>query len=403
MAGPLEGIKVLEVAEYIAIPSAMAILSDWGADVVKVENTRGGDGLRGLRSIDGVAIKDINIWWEQSNRNKKSIAVDLWKDEGQEIVYKLVQKSDIFVTNFIPLVIERFHLDYKTLSKLNQRLVYAALTGFGNTGKDKNKPGYDYVAFWARGGVMSRLGAPGTPPPTQRGGFGDNSTAGFIAGTISAALYAREKTGKGQSIDFSLYNYGVWALSVDMAIALNQGEELPRTDRKKVTNPLWNTYRTKDSIWIQFICLQSDRYWPQFSKAFGIEHLQNDPKFKSHEEREQNNVELIEIIESIISKKTYAEIEEAIEKAGEVIYGRIQTPLEVVNDPQAEANGFFTEVEHPSGRKIKLIAAPARFSETPGSIKSAAPEIGQHTEEVLLDAGYSWEEMIELKDKEVIL
>jgi crotonobetainyl-CoA:carnitine CoA-transferase CaiB-like acyl-CoA transferase len=188
-----------------------------------------------------------------------------------------------------------------------------------------------------------------------------------------------------------------------MLIALNQGEELPRTDRKNVTNPLWNTYITKDGIWIQVMCLQSDRYWPQFSKAMGIEHLQNDPKFKSHEERERNNVELIEIIESIISKQTYAEIEEAIEKAGEVIYGRIQTPLEVANDPQAEANGFFTEVEHPSGRKIKLIPAPARFSETPGSIKSAAPEIGQHTEEVLLDAGYSWKEMIELKDKAVIL
>ncbi len=403
MAGALEGIKVLEVAEYIAMPSAMAILSDWGADVIKVENTRGGDGLRGLMSVDGVSLKDINVWWEQSNRNKKSIAIDLWKDEGREIVYKLVQNSDVFVTNFIPSVIERFHIDYKTLCKLNSRLIYASLTGFGNAGRDRNKPGYDYVAFWARSGVMSRLGAPGTPPPTQRGGFGDNSTAGFIAGTISAALYAREKTGKGQSLDFSLYNYGVWALGVDMAIALNQGEELPRTDRKKVTNPLWNTYQTKDGIWIQFICLQSDRYWPQFCKGLGIEHLKDDPKFKSHKDREQNNVELIDIIESIISTKTYAEVEEAIEMAGEVIYGRIQTPLEAANDPQAAANGFYTEIEHPSGRKIKFINAPARFSETPASIKSTAPEIGQHTEEILLDAGYSWEAMIELKDKGVIL
>jgi crotonobetainyl-CoA:carnitine CoA-transferase CaiB-like acyl-CoA transferase len=403
MAGPLEGIKVLEVAEYIAMPSAIAILADWGAEVIKVEKTQGGDGLRGVRAMEGVSVKEIHVWWEQTNRNKKSIALDLWKEEAREIVYKLVKRSDVFVTNFTPPVVDRFRIDYETLSKLNPRLIYGHLTGFGKEGPDRNKPGYDYVAFWARSGVMSRLGAPGTPPPTQRGGFGDNLTAGFIAGAICAALYAREKTGKGQSIDFSLYRYGVWGSSMDIIMPLIQGEELPRTDRKRVMNPLWNTYETKDGVWIQIMCLQSDRYWPQFCRGLGLEHIQHDPKFESHLKREENNIELIEIIESVIRSKTYDEIEEGFKKAGEVIYGRIQTPMEVANDPQAYANEFFVEVDHPTGRKIKLIGSPAKFSVTPASIRTTAPEIGQHTEEVLIDLGYSWEDISSMKERGIIL
>ena len=402
MAGPLEGVKILEVAEFLAMPSAIAILSDWGAEVIKVEKLEG-DSLRSVESIEGVSIKDINVWWEQTNRNKKSIAVDLWHDEGRKIIYELTKTSDVFVSNFTLPVIERFKIDYETISELNPRIIYAHLTGFGRKGPDKDRPGFDYVAFWARSGIMSRLGPPGTQPPTQRPALGDNLTSGFLASAISAALYSREKTGKGQAIDLSLYNYGVWGLSMDLIMPLIEGEELPRTDPKAVSNPLWNTYRTKGGEWIQFVCLQSDRYWPQFCEGLGLDHIEKDPKFESHEMRERNNVELISIIESTISTKTYAEIDNGLRKAGEVVYGKVQTPLEVVNDPQALANDFFTEVEHPSGRKIKLISSPAKFSKTPASIRMTAPEIGQHTEEVLLEMGYSWEDLIGLKDKGVIL
>ena len=402
MAGPLEGIKILEVAEFLALPSAITILSDWGAEVIKVEKLEG-DSLRSVESVEGVSIKDINVFWEQTNRNKRSIAVDLWLDEGRKIIYELAKKSDVFVSNFTLPVIERFKIDYETISELNPKIVYAHLTGFGNKGPAKDRPGFDYVAFWARSGIMSRLGPPGTQPPSQRAALGDNLTSGFIAGAISAALYSREKTGKGQAIDLSLFHYGVWGLSIDLIMPLNEGVELPRTDPKTVSNPLWNTYQAKDGVWIQFVCLQSDRYWPQFCKGLGLDYLEKDPKFESHEMRERNNVELISIIESAISAKTYAEIEDGLEKAGEVIYQKVQTPLEVVNDPQALANDFFTEVDHPSGRKIKFIASPAKFSGTPASIKATAPEIGQHTEEVLLEMGYSWDDIIVLKDKGVIL
>jgi len=403
MAGALEGIKVLEVAEWVAIPSAIAILSDWGAEAIKVERIKGGDGLRGLMSLEGVAWKELNPLWEQVNRNKESIAVDLWQEEGREIIYKLVQRSDVFVTNFMSPVLKRFAIDYETLSRLNPRLIYAHLTGFGRAGPDKDKPGYDYIAFWARSGIMASLGQPGTPPPPQRGGLGDSTTAGFIAGAIVAALYAREKTGKGQAIDLSLFQHGVWCLNLDLAMTLNERVELPRTDRKKVPNPLGNNYQTKDGVWIQLWCLQSDRYWPQFCKSLGLEHLQNDPKFNSLEKREENNVELISIIESTISGKTYAEIEDDFRRAGEIIYGRIQRPLEVVNDPQAIANDFFAEIDHPIGRKVKLINSPANFRGTPATIKAAAPALGQHTEEVLLDLGYSWGDITKLKEAGVIM
>jgi len=224
-----------------------------------------------------------------------------------------------------------------------------------------------------------------------------------LAGAISAALFSREKAGKGQAIDLSLYNYGVWGLSMDMVMPLIEGEELPRTDPKAAKNPLWNAYRTNDGEWVQFVCLESDRYWPQFCKGLGLDHLEKNPKFESHEMRERNNRELISIIEVAISTKTYAEIENGFKKAGEVIYQKVQTPLQVVNDPQALANDFFTEVVHPSGRKIRLIASPAKFSRTPASIRTTAPELGQHTEEVLLEIGYSWKDLGDLKEKGVIL
>lgn len=404
MAGPLEGVKILEIAEYIAIPSAMVICSDWGAEVIKVENTRGGDAYRGLTAMQGFSLKDTHIWFEQSNRNKKSIAVDLWQPEGQKIIHQLASKSDVVATNFTHPVVERFHIDYDTLAGINPQIIYTRLTGFGKSGPDKDKPGYDFAAFWANSGIMSKLGQPGAPPPpSQRVGFGDNLTSGFIAGAISAALFAREKTGKGQAIDLSLYNYGVWGLSVDMMPALNMGEEMKQIDRTDVTNPLWNAYRTNDNVWIQLVCPQSDRYWPQFCRALDMVHLENDPRFDSHERREQNNVELISIIDSKFAEKSYAELVESIADAGELIYGKVRDPLEVATDPQALENGFFIEMDHPSGQKITYIASPAEFSETPGAIKKTAPELGQHSEEILLDLGYSWDNLIELKDKGVIL
>jgi crotonobetainyl-CoA:carnitine CoA-transferase CaiB-like acyl-CoA transferase len=404
MQGALEGVRVLEVAEWFAVPSATAILADWGAEIVKVERVKGGDSLRRLKPVIDLPKKELHMWWEQTNRNKKGIAIDLWHEEGREIVYALAQRCDVFATNFITPVLERFRIDYETMSKINPRLVYAQLSGFGKKGPYKNKPGFDHVAFWANSGIMGKLGAPGSPPPLQPRAFGDNLTSGFIAGAISAALYSREKTGKGQCIDFSLYHYGVWGLSLDIMLALVQGKEEPHMERGNgfASNPLTNCYKTKNGIWVQIWCIETDRYWKNFCEALSLDHIKDAPKFTSHKARSKNSSELVSIIEDAILGKTYEELEKCFEEAGEIIFSRVQTPLDIVKDPQAEANAFFPEIDHPTGGKLRLIASPAQFSDTPATIRKAAPALGQDTQEILSDAGYNEHTLLRFREKGII-
>jgi crotonobetainyl-CoA:carnitine CoA-transferase CaiB-like acyl-CoA transferase len=405
MQGALQGVKVLEVAEWLAVPSATAMLADWGADVIKVERLKGGDSLRRLRPSVDLPLKDVDAWWEQTNRNKRSIAVDLFSEESRHIVHKLVEWADVFAINFTPPVVNRFHLDYETLSRLNSRLIYAHLTGFGKEGPYKDRPGFDHVAFWAYSGVMGMLGEPGSPPPLQRRAFGDNLSSGYIAGAISAALYSREKTGQGQCIDLSLYHCGVWGLSLDISLALVQGKVEPRSSRQNAfaRNPLTNCYQTKDGEWVQIWCVESDRYWDNFCKALSLDEIRDDERFCSHQARATHSTELVVLIDSAMKKKTYKELEDAIEKAGEIIYCRVQRPLDVVHDPQAIANDFFSDVTLSGGFQTKLIASPARFSRTPAEIRKRAPALSENAEEVLLEVGYSLAEIGQYRKRNIIV
>ncbi|MDP7240916.1 MAG: CoA transferase, partial [Dehalococcoidia bacterium] len=199
MSGALDGLRVLELGHWVAVPSACAILGDWGAEVVKVEDPVMGDPMRGLRSVDGVSVGEVNYWFEQVNRNKKGVALDLRYDSGKNVLRHLIQKSDVLVSNFKVAALERLGLPYDIVARLNPQIVYAVLTGFGREGQERDKPGYDYSAFWARGGAMSKMGEPDSAPPPQRPGMGDNVTSMLIAGAISAALVARGRTGVGQA------------------------------------------------------------------------------------------------------------------------------------------------------------------------------------------------------------
>lgn len=402
MSGSFEGIKVIELGHYAAVPSACAILADWGAEVIKIETTKGGDAMRGLRAIEDVEITEVNIWFEQMNRNKKSVAIDLSQEGGREIIYKLVQRSDVFVSNFMPKVLKRFALDYDTLSRLNPRLVYVSFSGYGLTGPDKDKPGYDYAAFWARSGIMEKVSEPSRPPRPQRPGLGDNMTSMGLAGAIASALFVRERNGLGQKVDMCLFHAGVWSLGIDVVTSLYMGKEITKTDRRNVRNPLWNTYETKDGRWMQIIMLQTDRYWPRFCKAIGREDLQYDSKFDSHLQREKNSSELISILDEVMASKTYTEWDEVFRQY-DLVYGLCQTVTDVVSDPQAWENALFVEVDHPVARRIKLIASPVKFSKTPASVRSCAPELGQHTEEVLQKLGYNWDDIVNFKNQQVIL
>jgi crotonobetainyl-CoA:carnitine CoA-transferase CaiB-like acyl-CoA transferase len=339
----------------------------------------------------------IHYLFEVMNRNKRSVGINLREERGMEAMNKLLATTDVFISNFQPPVLARYGLDYKTLTELNPRLIYGVLTGYGEVGPDKDKPGYDYSAFWARSGLMSKIGHPDSPPPTQRSGMGDNITSMCIVSGILAGLFAREKTGRGQEVSFSLYNTAVWALQHDIQMPLVTGKEIPNTDRGKVSNPLWNTYETDDGRWMQLVMVQSDRFWANFCHTLGLTHLEHDPKFESHVKREENNEELITIVSEIMKSKPLKEWEDLFEK-NDLVSSRVQNPIEVVNDPQAIENDFFTEFDHPVVGPLKLVASPVKFDRKKPPIRLPAPEVGQHTEEVLLELGYTWEDLVALKD-----
>jgi len=398
MKGCMEGIKVVELGHWVVVPSATAILGDWGADVIKVEDPGVGDPVRSVTSVERTPLSNgIHYLFEVMNRNKRSAGINLREERGREAMNKLLATADVFLSNFQPPVLARYGLDYETLAQLNPDLIYGVLTGYGEVGPDKDKPGYDYSAFWARSGLMKKIGPPDGPPPTQRSGMGDNITSMCIVSGTMAGLFARERTGRGQELSFSLYNTAVWALQHDIQMPLVTGKEIPNTDRRKVSNPLWNTYETKDGRWMQLVMVQSDRFWSGFCHTLGLTHLENDPKFESHVKREQNNEELITTVSEAMKSKPLKEWEDLFEK-NELVSSRVQSPLEVVNDPQAIENDFFTEFDHPVVGPLKLVASPVKFDKKKPSIRLPAPEVGQHTEEVLLELGYTWEDLVELKD-----
>jgi crotonobetainyl-CoA:carnitine CoA-transferase CaiB-like acyl-CoA transferase len=403
MAGALDGVKIVELGHWVAVPSACAILADWGAEVIKIENPGVGDALRGMKSIEGVALQNhVMPVFEVLNRGKQGLGVNLRIKQGKEIVYRLVERSDVFATNFQPRVLKKLGMDYEKLSRLNSRLIYATLTGYGEVGEDKEKPGYDYAAFWARGGLMSKLCAPDGSPPSHRPGIGDNITSMCITSGILAALWAREQSGKGQKVTFSLYQTAVWVMNQDIQVALTKGKEIPNIERRRAKNPLWNSYQTSDGRWIQLAMMQSERFWPEFCAAIERPELQNDSRFDSDGKREKNNELLVSIISEVFAAKDLGEWMEILDRHG-LVNSMAQTVTEITEDPQAVQNNFFDRLDHPNAGEIRLVASPVKFSHAGASAKGPAPQVGQHTEEILLEAGYSWEEITRLKDQGAII
>jgi crotonobetainyl-CoA:carnitine CoA-transferase CaiB-like acyl-CoA transferase len=386
------------MGQVVAIPAASAILGDWGAEVIKLEPLYG-EMHRGMVRVQGVDNSQVNWIVQVLNRNSKGLAIDLKKDAGREIIHKLISGVDVFMSNYELNSITKLGLDYDTLSRINPGLIYAFVSGYGTTGPDKDERGYDFTAGWARSGMMHLIGEPGSTPAPQRAGMIDSMTGAHVVAGICAALRQRDKTGKGQKIEVSLYHAAVWTLNMDIQIALAGGEPV-KHNRKNTHNPIWNSYRTQDNRWFWLANLQPDPTWPGFCRAMGRPELENDPRFNSMAARTQNSEELIRIIDGVLGSKKMAEWE-VLFRENKVIYGRIQTPNEVVKDPQALANGFFGEVDSGYGR-IKLVTSPVEFSENPATLRTGAPEIGQHTEEILLELGYSWEDIGRFKDQKVI-
>lgn len=401
MSLPLEGIKVLELGQWVAAPATCTVLAQWGAEAIKVEPVEG-DAMRQVKGTGVIEIKDFNFLFELANHNKKSVALNLKDKQGLDIFYKLVMNVDVMVTNFRLDALPKLGLDYATLHKINPRLIYANINGYGQKGPDKFKKGFDYTAFWARSGIMASLGEPDSPLSNERPGYGDYITAMNTVAGIALALLARQRTGLGQEVTASLLASGIWALAEDIQTSITMDCEVPRLSRKKAGNPLFNCYVTRDERWLQLAMLQTDPFWPAFCKAAGRQELENDPRFNSHAARCGHNEELITIIDGIIGSNTLEYWTEQFD-SHDLIWGHVQTIREVTQDPQVTANNYFGEVEHPNYGKQKIVTCPIQLSETPSKPLEASPELGQHTEEVLQEIGYSWEDIARFKEKRVIL
>ena len=407
MAGVLEGLKILEMGHVVAAPAAGATFADWGAEVIKIEPTTG----EMARNIFHPITPEEKAWAESPdflngyfqflNRGKKAVALDLRTDSGKEIAGKLAAWSDIFLSNYTVRALAKLEMDYPTLKKINPRLIYGVLTGFGTTGPDKDERGFDYSASWARSGLMHMMGEPGSTPPPQRGGMMDRFAGANMVGGLLAALYHRDRTGEGQKVEFSLYHTGVWAAAEDIQPTL-QGGEPRKFERAKARNPLWNSYRTADGRWFWAAMLQADRSWGNFCRALGHPEWENDPKFNTVDNRFWNREELIRLIDEALATKPLAEWE-VIFRENDFIYGRVQSLQEVVNDPQAHANNFFVSLKLPDKPDVKTVMTPVKFVENPAEVKSCAPELSQHTEEILLDLNYSREDIARFKDEKAIL
>lgn len=405
MGKPLDGITVIDCTVWQQGPIGAMLLGDMGADVIKIEERAGGDPARGMMRMAGaIATKDVgqrNVYFEIANRNKRSITLDLTKDKGRQILYGLVEKSDVFIHNFRTETIPKIGVDYATLSKHNPHLIYAGCSGWGSKGPDKDVPAFDFAAL-ARSGFLELITEPGRQPWFPSAGMGDQMGAITTVMGILAALLARERTGIGQEVNTSILGGMSYLLHMTLGFNTMLGIVPTWVSRERTGNPLYNYYRCGDKRWIAVVVITPDPRWPAFCRAMGLEQLEKDPRFDSMDHRQANCEELIRILDERFATKPSSEWDRIL-REHDIIFSVLNKIDEFGKDPQPLANDYLVEYEHPMWGKTKMPGFPVAFSKTPWSIGRPAPELGQHTEEVLTEVlGYDWDAISTLKDEEVI-
>jgi len=398
MANVLDGVRVVEVAEWGFVPSAGTVLGDWGAEVVKIEHPKLGDPIRGLVTgglIPGASGR--NFFVEHLGRNKRNLGLDLSHPDGRTIFERLLARADVFITSFLDDARERLRLTYADLKQVNPRLIYARGHGQGRRGPDARRGGYDGVSFWARGGIADRLSGSGGPHVAQRPAFGDFIGGACIAGGVAAALYRREKTGEGGEIDVSLLGTAMWVLSPDITAALLYGFMLPASgDMPRGPNPLVGPYRCADGKAIVLMMLQLGRFWPVFTATIRRPDLvERFPK-----PRAEDADAIRAALEEIFATRTRAEWCDVL-RPSECIWGPLQSPLDLPDDPQVQANGYLLESPTAEG-PVRVCANPVQFDGEPPAVRHAAEETGAETEAILQELGCSWDDIGRWKDAGVI-
>ncbi|HLL29125.1 MAG TPA: CoA transferase [Xanthobacteraceae bacterium] len=394
-----EGLKVIDCASFIAAPAAATVLSDFGAEVVKIEPPGKGDPYRLLPELPGYPPSPHNYVWLLESRNKKSIALDLSKPEGQAVIHRLAAAADVFITNYPPDVRARLGVTYEKLAPLNARLIYASFTGYGETGEEANKPGFDSNAWWGRSGLMDFVRPDMSGPPARSlPGMGDHASAMSLFGGIVTALYRRERTGKGGKVASNLMANGVWSNGCFVQATLCGAKVPPRPPREDALNALTNHYQSRDGRWLILSVLNEERQWPVFAECIGRSDLVSDPRFADKKSRHANARALVEILDDAFRKKNLAEWRKILDAAG-LIFGVVATLDDVPNDQQMRASEALIPFENET---MLTVNSPVWVEGGAKVTPRRAPEVGEHTDEILRAAGFKPAEIEELRTRGVV-
>lgn len=384
----LSGLKVLEFASFVFGPGAAMLLGDFGADVIKVEAPGIGDPYRHTHKSPPFMPHEFAYMWQQDNRNKRSIALDMKQPEGRETFLKLVRQSDVLITNFPPNVLERLKIRYEDLRAENPRMIYGQVTGYGEKGPDANKPGFDATAYWARTGLMDIVRTAESDPAMSAPAMGDHPSAMTMYAGVMTALYKRERTGEGSKVSSSLMATGLWANSAALGGVLAGAPAIQRSSRIKPRNALINQYQTSDGRWMLIVALPEDKCWPLFATAIGREDLMQDPRFIDTPARISNASDLTRIIDAAMQAKDFAFWQKRLMECN-VTFSLVATLEEVASDPQALMNDMIMPVEGHTYGRGQMVNSPIWVS---GSDKVAAkvgPELGANGREVMRELGYA--------------
>jgi crotonobetainyl-CoA:carnitine CoA-transferase CaiB-like acyl-CoA transferase len=384
------GLKVVDLASFLAGPGAATVLSDFGADVIKVEPPGMGDPHRITYKIPPQPHSNENYAWHLSNRNKRGMAVDLKSPRSMEILERLVKWADVLIVNFPHPVRKRLKLTYEDVAQWNPRLIYADLTGYGDDGPDADLPGFDITAYWARSGLLALTRDAGAPPTLPVAASGDHATAIGLYAAIVTGLYRRERTGKGSYVTTSLIGEGIWSCAMSIQAALCGAKFYPLHDRKNPPNAIFNVYQTSDDHW--FLIVVQGKDWPALAKGIGHPELLLDARFTDDAKRAANSAQLAEILDKVFASQPLAHWHEALDHA-RITYGVVRTPAEVISDPQVLANEIIVPLEG-AGEKLKLtVSSPLKVHDVQKVPARRAPELGEHNEELLKELGFSGDQI----------
>ena len=389
----LDGIRVIDAASFIAGPVATTVMADFGADVIKIEPP-GGDSYR-IRNT-GYPASAYNFPWIVDNRSKRAVAIDLRRREGQDVLHRLVRGADVFVTNAPLDGRARLGVRYEDLAVLNPRLVYASVTAYGERGNEAARPGFDSTALWARTGLMDLVRpSPEAPPSRSLPGMGDHPTGMTLFGAIMAALYQRERTGRGTMVSTSLMANGLWWNAIQVQGILCGARTVVRPPREQSVSALANLYRCRDNRWFLMSLTADERRWPDLAACLERSDLAADPRFATIESRRANARTLIAILDDVFARKDWAEWRAALERSG-IAFGVVGTLDDVVGDRQMVDSGALVPIEDPRAGATLTVSSPFEIDGQPKTKPSLAPAVGEHTTEVLREAGFTESEIARL-------